>query len=224
MTEAQWIAKHTQLGCTCDFPDKWRCKGTRPPGQLDCDCRCHVYEAQAPVASAKHARQLIKGVDHVGIAVSFFCHDGNGNALLGKRGPGSLVEIDKWDIGAGSVDHGISVVDTIHKEIKEEYSAEVKHIQLLGFRDIFTETTEGKMHWVTIDHVVQIGTEFANLELDEQRRPVLNDLKWFPINQLPPLTEMYSQFSRWLLLYAQLIGKYIDHKPACVWVDKHKAK
>lgn len=51
-------------------------------------------------SKTRYAGCMEKGVDHVGNAVVYFCHDGAGNFLLSKRGvncrdeqaPGILVE------------------------------------------------------------------------------------------------------------------------------------
>lgn len=66
-----------------------------------------------------------KGVDYIGNAVVYFCHDGKGNFLLAQRSKNARDEQGRWDIGGGGIDFGDTVVDTLKKEIKEEYSTDV---------------------------------------------------------------------------------------------------
>ncbi len=64
---------------------------------------------------------LIKGADFTGVAIVFFCHHGKGNFIMAKRSQNARDEQGKWDIGGGGLDFGISVEETLKKEIKEEY-------------------------------------------------------------------------------------------------------
>lgn len=44
-----------------------------------------------------------KGEDYIGIAVTFLCHDGNGNFLFNKRGANCRDENGRWDHGSGAM-------------------------------------------------------------------------------------------------------------------------
>lgn len=44
------------------------------------------------VKVAKNNVDLRRGIDHIGVTACFVIHDGNGNVLLHKRGPGARVE------------------------------------------------------------------------------------------------------------------------------------
>ena len=66
-----------------------------------------------------------KGFDYVGAGVVFFCHDGKGNVLLGKRGENCRDEHGKWDIGGGGIEFGDTAINTMRKEIAEEYSTDI---------------------------------------------------------------------------------------------------
>jgi 8-oxo-dGTP diphosphatase len=82
---------------------------------------------------------MIKGFDYIGNSVVYFCHDGKGNILMQQRGAKARDENGRWDIGAGGIEFGDSVIDTLKKEIKEEYATEVLDYEFLGFREIHRE-------------------------------------------------------------------------------------
>jgi hypothetical protein len=52
-----------------------------------------------------------KGLDYTGISVVYFCHDGNGNFLMQKRGKNCRDENGRWDIGGGALE----VEDSVKK-------------------------------------------------------------------------------------------------------------
>ena len=94
---------------------------------------------------------MIKGVDYIGLAVVYFCHDGKGNFLMHKRGAGTRDEQGKWDVGAGGIEFGHTAEQTLRKEIMEEYGTNVISFEFMGFRDdIHRKTSEDKpMHLLT---------------------------------------------------------------------------
>lgn len=57
-----------------------------------------------------------KGVDHIGVSVIYFCHDGKGNFLMQKRGNTSRDEKGTWDIGGGAIEF----VDTVEESLKKK--------------------------------------------------------------------------------------------------------
>jgi 8-oxo-dGTP pyrophosphatase MutT (NUDIX family) len=74
-----------------------------------------------------------KGVDYIGVCVMYFCHDGTGRFVMQLRGTNCRDEHNRWDIGGGGVEFGDTVENTLHKEIKEEYSTSVLNFEFLGF-------------------------------------------------------------------------------------------
>ena len=77
-----------------------------------------------------------KGIDYPGVSVVFFCHDGNGNYLLHKRSKNARDEQGRWDMGGGGLEFGDTVIEKLKEEIMEEFCAQVKKVEFLGYRDV----------------------------------------------------------------------------------------
>jgi hypothetical protein len=60
-----------------------------------------------------------KGEDYTGVAVVYFCHDGNNKYLLAKRGINCRDEHGTRDCGGGELEFNDSVENTLRKEIFE---------------------------------------------------------------------------------------------------------
>src|SRR3989338_5689062 len=84
-------------------------------------------------------QNMTKGIDYIGISVNYICHDESGRIVLNKRGENARDEQGRWDCGGGSLDFGMTVEETLQKEIREEYGADVISHQFLGYRDVFRE-------------------------------------------------------------------------------------
>lgn len=126
--------------------------------------------------------KLKKGVDHIGVCVVFFCHDGNGNFIMSKRGTKAQDEHGRWDIGGGSVERGDSFEQTLRKEIKEEYCTDVLEYEFLGHREVHRTNTNGEpTHWIAFDYKVRVDpTKVANGEPHK-----LDEVSWFTFETLP---------------------------------------
>lgn len=77
-----------------------------------------------------------KGIDHIGVCVVFYCHDGKGNVLLSKRTKYCRDEHGRWDPGGGGVNFGEPVLRALKREIKEEYATNILKAEFLGVRDV----------------------------------------------------------------------------------------
>jgi 8-oxo-dGTP diphosphatase len=127
-----------------------------------------------------------KGVEHIAIGVCYFCHDGAGRVLLSKRGARCRDEHGRWDAGGGGIEFGHSAEETLRKEIREEYGADVLEYEFMGFRDLFRDQGGVPTHWVMLDFKVRIDPAQAkNGEPDK-----FDEVAWFPLDRLP--TPMHS--------------------------------
>lgn len=142
---------------------------------------------------------MITGTDYIGIAVVFYCHDGNGNVVLAKRGVRTRDEHGSWDIGGGKIEMNETAVDQMKTEIREEYCAEVVDFSFLGYRDVQRGTENERTHWITIDFKVLLDhNEVKNGEPEK-----FDDVQWFPMSDLP--TPLHSQLPRFLEKYADML-------------------
>ncbi|MEX1026698.1 MAG: NUDIX domain-containing protein [Candidatus Paceibacterota bacterium] len=131
-----------------------------------------------------------KGIDYPGITVVFFCHDGQGNYVLAKRGKNCRDEHGCWDPGGGGVEHGESVEETLKKEIAEEYCTDVLEYEFLGYQDVFREANGQRTHWIALTFKVLVDTnKVANGEPHK-----MDEIGWFPMKSLP--TPLHSQWDR----------------------------
>lgn len=134
-------------------------------------------------------KQGRKGLDFVGLAVVYFCHDGKGNFVMQKRGKSCRDEQGKWDVGAGSVDFEDSVEKTLKKEIMEEYGAEVLEFEFLGYRDVFRDQEGAVSHWLTLDFKVLVDPK----QVTNGEPHKFDEIKWVTKDSLFPTEEMHSQ-------------------------------
>ncbi len=135
------------------------------------------------------------GVNFPGITVSYFCHDGNGNFLMQKRGVNCRDEHGNWDFGGGGVDFGDSVMKTLHKEIKEELGVNVLESEFLGYKDVMREHNGAKTHWVALHFKVLVDRE--KVKNNEPHK--FDEIGWFTLNDLPE--PLHSQIPNFLEEY-----------------------
>jgi 8-oxo-dGTP pyrophosphatase MutT (NUDIX family) len=136
-----------------------------------------------------------KGVDFIGVSVVYFCHDGKGNVFMAKRSQNARDEKGKWDIGGGGVEFGDTVVETLRKEIMEEYCTEVLDYEFLGYRDVHRENDGKKTHWVTFDFKILVNREKA--KNGEPHK--FDEAEWFTLKNLP--SPIHSQLPMFLEKY-----------------------
>jgi ADP-ribose pyrophosphatase YjhB (NUDIX family) len=137
---------------------------------------------------ANDAVDLRRGIDHIGISASFVIHDGKGNVLLQRRGPGARDENGNWDIGGGAIEFGESIDEAVKREIKEELCADTLDIQFLTVYDAFREHNGVRTHWIAIIHAVQVDPKKVKIGEPDK----IDALKWFTKDNLP--SPLHSQF------------------------------
>ena len=137
-----------------------------------------------------------KGIDHIGVSVVFFCHDGKGNFLSSKRTTKTRDEHGKWDLGGGGVNLGEPILAALKREIKEEYCTDVLKAEFLGFRDVFRlDEKKRKTHWLAIDYKVLVDRKKA-----KNGEPKKSDgIGWFTLKNLPK--PAHSQFPFFIKKY-----------------------
>lgn len=136
-----------------------------------------------------------KGVDYIGNTVVYFCHDGKGNVLLAKRSEKARDEKGRWDIGGGGIELNDTVLNTLKKEIAEEYCTDVLDYEFLGYRDVHRECNGKNTHWIALDFKV-----FVDRKKAKNGEPHKFDaVEWFTLKNLP--TPVHSQLPTFLEKY-----------------------
>lgn len=135
-------------------------------------------------------KDLKKGVDYIGVNCIFFCHDGQGNFLLHKRGQNCRDERGKWDCGGGSMEFGESFSDTVSREVEEEYGVLPVKIEYLGSRSVIREHEGQKTHWIANLHLVQLDP--AGVKIGEPHK--IDAIGWFCLDKFP--APLHSQLEK----------------------------
>lgn len=123
-----------------------------------------------------------KGVDFAGIAVVFFCHDGNGNYLFNLRSENCRDEHGRWDVGGGGKKLHEHAEDALRRELAEEYCVEPIELEEIGFRSNQRVEPDGtKTDWVHLDYKILIDPE--KVRNGEPQKAIR--LEWFCLDKLP---------------------------------------
>ena len=138
-----------------------------------------------------------KGIDFIGVAVAYFCHDGNGKFIMAKRKNSTRDEHGRWDIGGGGLEFGDTVENTLRKEIKEEYCTDVLDYEFLGYRDVHRNHDGKPTHWIALDFKVRINP--AMVKNGEPHK--FDKVALFTFDTMPET--VHSQFPNFLKLYRQ---------------------
>jgi ADP-ribose pyrophosphatase YjhB (NUDIX family) len=136
-----------------------------------------------------------KGEDYIGVCVTYFCHDGNGNFLFNKRGENCRDEKGVWDCGGGGLEFKDTVEETLKKEIKEEYCTDVLEYEFLGFMDVHREDSGVRTHWIALDHKVLVDKD--KVKNGEPHK--FDEIGWFKLDKLP--SPLHSQIPNCIKKY-----------------------
>ena len=137
-----------------------------------------------------------KGVSFTGITTVFFCHDGQGRLLMQKRSKKARDEHGRWDAGGGGLKHGESVVDSMKREVKEEYNVDPINVEFIGWFDAFRKNQDGHdTHWLAMCFAVLVDP--AQVKINDT--DAIDDFGWFTLDKLP--SPLHSQFEYFMSLY-----------------------
>jgi 8-oxo-dGTP diphosphatase len=145
------------------------------------------------------ADSLIKGVDHTGVSVVYLCHDGKGNILMHRRGENARDEQGHWDWGGGGLEFDDTVEDTLRKEIKEEYGADVLDREFICFRDVHREHDGKRTHWIALYFKVLVDRNAVRNGEPHK----FDEIGWFRLNDLP--SPLHSHIPSFLEEYRDVL-------------------
>lgn len=139
-----------------------------------------------PYANGKDDKS--RGIDYIGIACAFICHDGKGNFVLQKRSQHCRDEQGAWDCGGGAHEFGATLEETARREIQEEYGATVKQLELLKVYDAHRQLTSGQpTHWVAVLFAAQVDPQ----QVKNNEPYKIDELDWFTLETVP--SNLHSQ-------------------------------
>jgi len=136
-----------------------------------------------------------RGVDFTGVSIIFFCHDGQGKYLVGKRSQKCRDEQGHWDPGGGGLEHGELLEEGIRREVKEEYGAEVQEMEYMGFREVLRNNNGAKTHWIAFDFRVLVNPSEVHIAEPD----MMDDISWVSVDEVPE--PQHSQFLAFLAKY-----------------------
>jgi 8-oxo-dGTP diphosphatase len=156
-----------------------------------------AFKRLSPEELRKH-----KGTSFTGVGTVFFCHDGKGKFLMSKRSQNTRDEQGRWEIAGGGLKWGSTAEDNIRREVKEEFAADAKSIEFMGYRDVFRKREDGTpTHWLMLDFAVLVDPK--DVKLNE---PDMSDeIGWFNIDSQPK--PVHSQHNKLMKKYQ----KNIEH-------------
>ena len=122
-----------------------------------------------------------RGVDYIGVTVTFVIHDGKGNFLLQKRSQNTRDEKGKWDVGGGALEFGEEWSDAVTREVKEELTASPKKIVFLKAFNALRKNNGVNTHWIALVHSVLVDP--SEVKIGEPNK--IDEIGWFNLNNLP---------------------------------------
>lgn len=123
-----------------------------------------------------------KGIDYIGVAVVFACHDGKGNFLFAKRGEKVRDGQGLWEMPAGGVKFGETVYEGLLRELKEELCVEPIMVESMGYKNVIEKDgTHVKKHWVTFEFLVQVNPDLVQIGEPES----CSEIQWRTLDNPP---------------------------------------
>jgi ADP-ribose pyrophosphatase YjhB (NUDIX family) len=151
-----------------------------------CHCKAHCCDG-APLPERRTTMGTRTGIDCVGVTIVFFCHDGHGRLLMGKRTDQCRDEHGCWDPGGGELEFGATPESTLKAEVHEEYRTEILAHSFLGYRNVLRLHNGARTHWLALDFEVLVDP--ATVRNGEPLK--MSEVKFFPFDALP--SPLHSQ-------------------------------
>lgn len=142
------------------------------------------------VIIAPEAIDFKRGVDFIGVSVSFIVHDGNGNVLLQKRSQQCRDERGMWDAGGGALEFGETWHEGVLREIKEELLAKPLKVKFLTAYEAHRENDGQPTHWIALVHAIHVDPK--KVGIGEPHK--IDGIGWFTSKTLP--SPLHSQIQK----------------------------
>ncbi|MFT5036509.1 MAG: 8-oxo-dGTP pyrophosphatase MutT (NUDIX family) [Candidatus Azotimanducaceae bacterium] len=123
-----------------------------------------------------------KGVDYVGNAVVFLCHDGEGHFLFCKRSNNSRDEHGCWEIPGGGLKHGETIEEGMLRELKEELGvvAPISY-SYVTHHELIVDVEQYLKHWIGFLFLVHVSRDQISITEPD----MCDEMNWFTFDNLP---------------------------------------
>ncbi|OIN89821.1 hypothetical protein AUJ59_00645 [Candidatus Beckwithbacteria bacterium CG1_02_47_37] len=108
----------------------------------------------------------------------------DGQILLVKRGPGSYLEIGKWAMPGGYLEMDETAEQAIVREVKEETGYDCSVVKLFRLNDNPRRPKENNRQSVALIYLMK------PLKKSGIHDHEISEVKWFDLNNLPPVETM----------------------------------
>lgn len=122
---------------------------------------------------------MIRGVDYIGVGVGALIVNQNGEVFLARRGPKAKNERGLWEFPGGSVEFGETLVQSLVREMQEEFGIIIQIEQLLDVVDHILP--EENQHWVSPSYICTIQSGIPTIREPEK----CSEIGWFNPHQMP---------------------------------------
>jgi len=131
-----------------------------------------------------------KGVDYIGVGVGAIIVNEERKLFLAKRGREARNESGKWEFPGGGVEFGDTLVDTLKREIMEEYGIQIEVGRLLDVCDHII-TTEHQ-HWVSPSYLCTVIKGEPKI-LEPHK---CDEIGWFSVEEIKTMNlSLVSKFN-----------------------------
>lgn len=144
--------------------------------------------------------KALNGLRHVTVN-AMIIHENK--ILLGKRGTAhgkKILESGKWGLIGGFFDRDENLVQAIRREVFEESGCEIDNIKLFRINDNPNRPKEDRQN---VDIIFLVHFVKLTPKQDEE----ITQLKWFPLNSLPPMEEIAFDHGENIILYKEFLKK-----------------
>ncbi|PIR98959.1 hypothetical protein COT87_02025 [Candidatus Collierbacteria bacterium CG10_big_fil_rev_8_21_14_0_10_44_9] len=130
----------------------------------------------------------------------------NNQVLMGLRAPVkglTMLETDKWALIGGFFDMGETLIEAVKREVMEESGWEIDNLQLFRINDNPGHPKEDRQN------VDMIFTARATKQVSQHDQEI-SELKWFPLDALPPRDQIAFDHGQDLNLYKEYLKISVD--------------
>jgi ADP-ribose pyrophosphatase YjhB (NUDIX family) len=122
-----------------------------------------------------------RGVDYIGVTVTFVVTDGKGNFLLQKRIQNTRDEKGRWDVGGGALEFGEEWDLAVKREVEEELGVKPEKIEFLKAFNALRKNGDIDTHWVALVHAVIVDPDKVRINEPDK----IDEIGWFKLSNLP---------------------------------------